>query len=467
MNKKQILTAPTIADEQALNEFANELVDRVDDIERDIAQLNKGSEKRAYIDNIFRELHNIKGDAAICRVPLAGFIAHPLESVLARVRSGEVKFSKTLVEVILLSLVRMEAAVKAMVDRKPISQFNLLLLVECLESMSQATKDDIESSAVQLINSVTGIQPQTYSQSSGKTSALQTSENISKNNKLLNLNLTSEEIDQVFKNIDIPTCPAIVSMAMAEAQREEPDIRKLVAAIEKDVGITALIIQLANSPLFRTNHPASRVTEALARLGTRNVVCVIAAAALRSSMTGIDVKWLEKFWRQASLVATAAGLIAKKQYGIAPDAAYTFALFHDSAIPLLRKRYDNYIDVMNIAMRENISLIDAELKFFPCTHAIAGSLLVRNWGLPNIIGQTIRFHHEKDLYHLPEVILPGAAVSLIAVTQLAERLLAHPTENVNFEVSDNHYQHALAHLGISEEELDEIREQLADQESMV
>jgi HD-like signal output (HDOD) protein len=256
-------------------------------------------------------------------------------------------------------------------------------------------------------------------------------------------------------------------MAMAEAQREEPDIRKLVAAIEKDVGITALIIKLANSPMFRTNHPASRVSEALARLGTRNVVCVIAAAALRSSMSGVDAKWLEKFWSHASLVATAAGMIARKQYGIAPDAAYTFALFHDSAIPLLRKRFDNYIDVMNMAMRDNIPLIEAEKTYFPCTHAIAGALLVRNWGLPGIIGQSIRFHHEDDVYHLPETSLPGSAISLIAVTQVAERLLTHPTQNIDFEVSDIHYQHALAHLGISTEELDEIRESLANQESIV
>jgi HD-like signal output (HDOD) protein len=192
---------------------------------------------------------------------------------------------------------------------------------------------------------------------------------------------------------------------------------------------------------------------------------VIAAAALRGSISGVDAKWLEKFWNHASLVATAAGMIAKKQFGIAPDAAYTFALFHNAAVPLLRKRFDNYIDIMNLAIRDQISLIDAEEKFFPCTHSIAGALLVRNWGLPAIIAQSIRFHHEKDVYHLPETSLPGSAVSLIAVTQVAERLLTNPSQNIEFEVSDIHYRHALAHLGISEDELHEIRELLSDQES--
>jgi HD-like signal output (HDOD) protein len=275
--------------------------------------------------------------------------------------------------------------------------------------------------------------------------------------------LSHEDINQVFATIDIPTCPAIVNLAMFEAQRDEPDLRILAAAIEKDVGMSALTIKLANSPMFRTREPISSVSVALARLGIRNVTCIVIAAALRNCMTGIDAVWLEKFWNHASLVATAAGLIAKKQYGIAADAAYIFALFHDSAIPLLRKRFENYCNVIDIAIKNERLLIEIEEQYFPCTHPIAGALLAKNWGLPSIIGQSIRFHHEKDVYHLPEKILPGSAISLIAVTHVAERLIAASSNLASLEVSDEHFEHALAHLGITFEELDEIRELLAEE----
>jgi len=275
-----------------------------------------------------------------------------------------------------------------------------------------------------------------------------------------NYELSHEDIEQVFSTIDIPACPAIVSMAMSEAQRDEPDVRKLAEAIEKDVGMAAMTIKLANSPLFRGGQSVSRVADSIARLGIRNIVCVVISAALRNCMSGIDAAWLEKFWDHASLVATAAGLIAKKQYGIAPDAAYTFALFHDSAIPLLRKRFENYGAIINKATQEQRLLIEVEEEYFPCTHPIVGSLLARNWGLPPVIGQSIRFHHEKDVYHLPEKSLPGAAISLIAVTHVAERMISDMHNKVNLEVSDEHFEHALAHLGVSFEELDEIREQI-------
>ncbi len=276
-----------------------------------------------------------------------------------------------------------------------------------------------------------------------------------------NSDLSNEEIEYVFKNVDIPTCPAIVSLAMTEAQRDEPDVKKLAATIEKDIGMSALTIKLANSPMFRTSQPVSRVSVALARLGIRNVVCIVVAAALRNCMAGGDAAWLEKFWNRAWLVATTAGMIARKQYGIAQDAAYTYALFHDSAIPLLRKRFENYGKVIDNAALSCRLTIDAEEECFPCTHPIVGSLMARNWGLPPIIGQSIRFHHEKDVYNLPEKTLPGSALSLIAVTHVAERLFGEPNGDVHNEVSDEHYQKALDHLGISVEELEEIRESLS------
>lgn len=278
-----------------------------------------------------------------------------------------------------------------------------------------------------------------------------------------NRELTHDEINQVFSNMDIPSCPAIVSMAMSEAQKDEPDLRKLAAAIEKDVGMSALTLKLVNSPMFRTSQPISLIPVALARLGIRNVVCVVVAAALRNSLKGDDAKWLEKYWSNASLAATIAGMIAKKQMGIAPDTAYTFALFHDSAIPLLRKRFDNYANVVANAIKAKRPLIEVEEEYFPCTHPIVGSLLARNWGLPPIIGQAIRFHHEDDVYELPESVLSGTTLSLIATTHVAERLLTLNEQNNNLEVSDDHFEKAMEHLGISIEELEEIRESLADE----
>jgi len=97
-----------------------------------------------------------------------------------------------------------------------------------------------------------------------------------------------------------------------------------------------------------------------------------------------------------------------------------------------------------------------EEEYFPCTHPIISSLLVRNWGLPPILGQAIRFHHDNEAYDLPDRTLPGGALSLIAVTQVAERLLSEQFSD-DIEVGEYLFERALDFLGISGDDLDDLR----------
>lgn len=161
MTDIETLTNPKIQDEESLHDFADALVDRAHDIERDMAQLSREPENKIVIADIFRSLHNIKGDAALCSVPMAGLIAHPLESLLTRLRSGEVRYTKLLGEVILLGLDRLELATELLMSRRPVAQLKLVALVEGLDQLSQAPQSDLETDAAKLIFAVTGFQPQT------------------------------------------------------------------------------------------------------------------------------------------------------------------------------------------------------------------------------------------------------------------------------------------------------------------
>lgn len=273
--------------------------------------------------------------------------------------------------------------------------------------------------------------------------------------------LSHEDLQKVMATVDIPSCPAALSSAMAEAQKDEPDLRRMAELISSDPAMSAAALKLANSALYRSGSRISSVRQAVERLGTQNIVCIVVAVALRSSVSGLPGAWLESFWKRNTQLALAAALIARKQFGISPDAAYTYTLFHDAAIPLMMKRFPEYAGVIEKAVTDERLLVDAEGEYFPCTHPIVGSLLVRNWGLPSILGLAIRFHHEPDAYELPDQTLPGGALSFIAVTQVAEHL-SHEIHGENdFEVGEVLYRKALAHLGIGDDELDELRTRVA------
>lgn len=277
-----------------------------------------------------------------------------------------------------------------------------------------------------------------------------------------NYELSHDDVDKVMSSIDIPTCPAVVIDAMKEAQEEEPDLDRLAGIITKDAGMSAAALKLANSPLYGGGARISSVRKAIDRLGTKNIVCVVMATALRSSMSGLPAAWLEQFWKRTTSMAITASLVARRQYGISPDAAYTYSLFHDAAIPLMMRRFPNYGEVLEKCRNEGTMLVKAENDLFPCSHPVIGSLLVRNWGLPPIVGQAIRFHHEEDAYELPERTLPGGALGLIAVTHVAEHLLTEVLDDSDPEVGPALLAKALDYLAISENDLDDLRYRVAD-----
>lgn len=278
---------------------------------------------------------------------------------------------------------------------------------------------------------------------------------------LLEDTLSPEEMEKVLGSFDIPACPAQVMQVMTEAQRDDPDMRKLAGIISSDVGMAAMTIKLANSALFRGNSPISTVPQAVSRLGVRNIVCVVAAAALKSSMSDLPAAQLERFWNRASTMAVGAGLIAGHLYGISRDMAYTFALFHDAAIPVMMRRFKSYQAMLEDVLAQGWPLAQMEMQRFQCDHAIVGALLAKNWGLSELMAKAIRHHHDYQLYNLPEQIIPHEGVSLIAVTQVAEHLAAEILGERDVEVGPL-FSKALKHLGISEQDLQEIQEELAE-----
>jgi len=271
--------------------------------------------------------------------------------------------------------------------------------------------------------------------------------------------LSPADIEKVLATIAIPACPAVAQEALAEVQKEAPDLRNLGRIITADPALSAAALKLANSALYG-NSGISSVPKAIERLGTRTLVCAIISVALRSSIDDAPGEEMELFWNRVLLTATASALIARRNVGISPDVAYTYALFHDAGIPLMLKRYPEYASLLRQARETGASLVQAERAYFPCSHPVIGMLLVRNWGLPPVLAQAVRFHHEPDVFDLPPTTLPGECQALIAVTMVAEHLIDEVQADTAIEVSDALLPKALDCLSIGDRELDDLRDRI-------
>lgn len=150
------IISPVIQDREALEEFADVLTDRAPQIENDVANLKKNPTDRGIIADLFRAIHNIKGDASLCKFALGTAIAHPIESMMSRFREGEIPFSDLFAELILLTIDRLELATDALLARKSIENLHLPELIQGLENIALAPALDIDMKCAELIEAVTG-----------------------------------------------------------------------------------------------------------------------------------------------------------------------------------------------------------------------------------------------------------------------------------------------------------------------
>lgn len=158
------LTHPQIDDPVSLEEFKDDLVDLAQKIEQDIGKLKQAPDDRTIIANLFRAFHNIKGDAALCKVELGSIIAHPIETLLGRLREGELRYTDLMGETILLTVDRLELATESLVSGRSLENLQLVKLLHGLEKLSLVGQAELDDTASRVIESVTGFRPATERQ---------------------------------------------------------------------------------------------------------------------------------------------------------------------------------------------------------------------------------------------------------------------------------------------------------------
>jgi HD-GYP domain-containing protein (c-di-GMP phosphodiesterase class II) len=153
------LTRPHISDRDAVQDLSDAVKEHARAIERDIVRLKRNAGDSALVAELFRAVHNIKGDAALARFTTAVLVVHPLESLLTQLRAREIMFSEMLAEVILLSIDRIELAIESALADRPLAPLELPTLVQGLERLATLGHGGLEGAAADLIAAVTGFRP--------------------------------------------------------------------------------------------------------------------------------------------------------------------------------------------------------------------------------------------------------------------------------------------------------------------
>jgi HD-like signal output (HDOD) protein len=173
-------------------------------------------------------------------------------------------------------------------------------------------------------------------------------------------------------------------------------IHEIVMLIRLDVGISARVLQVANSAYYSQGTRCFTVEEAVARVGYDEVYDLVAYAVASQvlvrplSAYGIEA---DELWRQSVACALAAETIALYT-GQDRNVAYTNGLLHAVGLVAVdewaRRNPHSWTLVDEGFPRETIESERAALGF---TNAEAGAALLRIWDFPREMSEPVRWQY--------------------------------------------------------------------------
>jgi HD-like signal output (HDOD) protein/CheY-like chemotaxis protein len=196
----------------------------------------------------------------------------------------------------------------------------------------------------------------------------------------------------------IPSLPKFYQEFYKEIQSPDASVAKLGRIIEKDIGMTAKVLQLVNSAFFGFRKKVANPVHAATLIGINGMRDIFLVAGFFNAFGENDFPKtldIEGIWQHSLITANRARKIAVRE-GLSQDdidTSYTAGLLHDLGIIALAatKRAD-YEKVIALAQNENFPLHQAEKRVFAVDHATVGGFILNLWGLPHAISEIVTFH---------------------------------------------------------------------------
>ena len=280
--------------------------------------------------------------------------------------------------------------------------------------------------------------------------------------------LSSEQISQALQGISVPPQPQIMVDLQMEQYMPDPDLEAISRLIAQDPGLSGALLKIVNSPHYGLTNKIASIKRAVTLLGCRTVINLINAQSIKGEMCDETIVTLNRFWDSAQDVAMTSMTLAKRTGSQAVDEAYALGLFHDCGIPLMLKRFPNYMSVLEQAYANagpNSRVVDTENTHFNTNHAVVGYYTAKSWRLPEHLTHAIANHHNALAIFSDDSSRNSQLKNLLAILKMAEHICA--SHKVLGNQREDHEWNSISHLvldyiGLSEYDFENLKESIRE-----
>lgn len=215
--------------------------------------------------------------------------------------------------------------------------------------------------------------------------------------------LITGELKKIVSKIgSLPSLPSVYLELQNAVSDPEIALDVVGAIIEKDIAMSAKVLQLVNSAFFGLFAKVDSPARAVSLLGLDTTKALVLGVGVFSQFTlPLNMISAESIWEHSMLVGKIARKIAQHENADSDMVAtcYLSGILHDiGKLVLISNMPDKYSTIINKCKKESITLLESEMQVLQAGHDSIGAYLVGLWGFSSDTVEAVGFHHQLGRY---------------------------------------------------------------------
>lgn len=194
---------------------------------------------------------------------------------------------------------------------------------------------------------------------------------------------------------DLPTIPLVATKILQLLDDPDVSVEEIADLMLTDQVMTARVMKLLNSPVYKPTQEITSLKRALVYLGLRHVRELALTTSVINAFDGTSgAMELNAFWEHSFGVGMVSKIIAQKVGYQDLEKAYIAGIIHDlGEVFLSNFMREPFMEVLEHIKNHPVKLVDAEEKLLGTTHCEIGLCMARKWNFPDAYCDVIAHHH--------------------------------------------------------------------------
>ncbi len=208
-----------------------------------------------------------------------------------------------------------------------------------------------------------------------------------------------EQLRAILGDYQLPTFPIVANRVLGLLRDPNVGLGEAGEALAEDPGLSAKVLNLANSSAFATRHEVRSVGQAASLLGRASLESVILTVVVGRALPApaIDGFDARRFWQTAARRAAASKAIAELVHPRSKSESFTASLLGDMAVPLLGQAHGaRYSEVLQQWHADGGDLAKLERQALGTDHAHVAGWVAESWQFPTALSNAIGAHHDSE-----------------------------------------------------------------------